>query len=178
MALWRKIETRKAPSPLLRLRLVRPRPAPLMRQRPIPIRARLLPNPKRLRHPPSLKPHKQAFPQMKTLPTRYLMAMMLQLRLTQPCLQARRSISRTLRTRTIATLRSRVLFPRAIPCGQMSMTKRTGRNTPSPTPARGRMPGWPVPRTRGRSPTTPSWSGSRKALPSPPTWPASTLSAR
>ena len=173
MALWRKIETRKTRRPLIRLR-----PAPLMWQRPIPIRAKSLPNPKRLRHSPSLKPHKQAFPQMKTLPTRCLMAMMLQLRLTQPCLQARRSISRTLRTRTIATLRSRVLFPRAIPCGQMSMTKRTGRNTPSPTPARGRMPGWPVPRTRRRSPTTPSWSGSRKALPSPPTWPENSSSAR
>ena len=117
-------------------------------------------------------------PQMRALPTRYLMAMVLQLRLTQPCLQARRSISRTLRTRTIATPRSRVPFPRAIPCGQMSMTKRTGRNTPFPTPARGRMPGWPAPRTRRRFPTTPSWSGSRKALPSRPKWPANTSSAR
>ena len=178
MALWRKIETRKAPSPLLRLRPVRPHPVPPTRRHPIPIRAKSLPNPKRLRHSPSLKSHKQAFPQMKTLPTRCLMAMMLQPSLTQPCLQARRSISRTLRTRTIATPRSRVPFPQVIPCGQMSTTKRTRTNTPSPTPARGRMPGWPVPRTRRRSPTTPSWSASRKALPSPPTWPANTSSAR
>ena len=177
MALWRKIETRKAPSPLLRLRPVRPHPVPPTRRHPIPSKPPP-PSPKRLRHPPSLKPHKQAFPQMRTLPTRYLMAMVLQLRLTQPCLQARRSISRTLRTRTIATPRSRVPFPRAIPCGQMSMTKRTGRNTPFPTPARGRMPGWPAPRTRRRFPTTPSWSGSRKALPSRPKWPANTSSAR
>ena len=177
MALWRKIETRKAPSPLLRLRPVRVHPVPPTRRHPIPSKPPP-PSPKRLRHPPSLKPRKQAFPQMKTLPTRCLMAMMPQPRLTQPCLQARRSISRTLRTRTIATPRSRVPFPRAIPCGQMSMTKRTGRNTPSPTPARGRMPGWRAPRTRRRFPTTPSWSGSRKALPSPPTWQANTSSAR
>ncbi len=177
MALWRKIETRKAPSPLLRPRPVRPHLVPPTRRHPIPSKPPPT-SPKRLRLPRSLRPRKRAFPQMRTLPTRYPATTMPQLRLTQPCLQARRSISRTLRTRTIATPRSRVPFPRAIPCGQMSMTKRTGRNTPSPTPARGRMPGWRAPRTRRRSPTTLSWSGSRKALPSPPTWPANTSSAR
>ena len=177
MAPWRKIETRKAPSPLLRPRPVRPHPVPPTRRHPIPSKSPPT-SPTRLRLPRSLRLRKQAFPQMKTLPTRYLATTTPQLRLTQPCLQARRSTFRTPRTKTTATPRSRALSPQAIPCGQTSMTKRTGRSTPSPTPARGRMPGWPVPRTRGRSPTTPSWSGSRKALPSPPTWPASTSSAR
>ena len=177
MAPWRKIKTRKAPSPLLRPRPVRPHPVPPTRRHPIPSKPPPI-SPTRLRLPRSLRPRKQALPQMKNFPTRCPATTTPQLRLMWHCPQARRSTFRTPRTKTTATPRNRAPFPQAIPCGQTSMTKRAGRNTPSPTLARGRMPGWRAPRTRRRSRTTPSWSGSRKALPSPPTWPASTSSAR